>query len=110
MSCPSTGGRNPVAGAAFILKFESLGQGLLRAAPAPHLPHGRSLPMVLSPFDRQQLRCSRRLHLRRPQDSAPPRGGHACPRSALLRPRGSLFVSAVLYFPVVLCFVHPVSG
>src|SRR5207245_4793398 len=88
MSCLSTGGRNPIAWAAFILKFESLGQGLLGAAPAPHLPHGRSLPMVLSHFDREQLRRSRRLRLRRPQDSEPPRGGHVCPGDGLLRPRG----------------------
>src|SRR5438132_7316991 len=107
MSCPPTGAGNPVAGAAFILKFESLGQGLLGAASAPHLPHGRSLPMVLSHFDREQLRRSRRLRLRRPPDSEPPRGEPVCPGDGLLRPRGYVCGTAPYFHLELLRFEQP---
>src|SRR5438445_42602 len=52
---PSTGRRNPVAGAAFILKFESLGQGLLGPWPGRLPPHGLRLPVVFHHLHREQL-------------------------------------------------------
>src|SRR5256885_1248070 len=54
MGCPSTGGRSPARGTAFMFIFESRGQGLLGPGSGPPPPHGRSLPVVLSDFGLEQ--------------------------------------------------------
>src|SRR5438132_12813981 len=94
MGCPSTGGRSPARGTAFMFIFESRGQGLLGPGSGPPPPHGRSLPVVLSDFGLEQLGGSPPRRLRRPQDPEPPSRGHVRPSDDLLRPRGHVRLSA----------------
>src|SRR2546430_15232769 len=74
----------------FILKFESIGQGLLGPWPGRLPPHGLRLPVVFHHLHREQLARTPDFRVRRAEDPEPAGGGEPWEGRGPLRLGGDL--------------------